>query len=130
MKKKMTRIALGAAAIGIGLLIFKSWSYYQDTYAGVTAYTKIPAEVPKRVPTKDIDGKVIAGEYSYPYTFEFVTESGKTQKMTFELSGDANIQPFAPGTYAKAEISKNRITKGPYLLQEKDVSQDILEKLK
>lgn len=129
MKKKMTRIALGAASIGIGLLIFTSWSYYQDTYASVMAYTKIPAKVPKKVPAKDIDGKVVAGEYSYPYTFEFVTESGKTQKMTFELSGDVDIQPFTPGTYAKAEISKKRITKGPYLLQEKDISQDTLEKL-
>lgn len=48
--------------------------------------------------------------------------------MTYELSGE-DIQPYAPNTLVKAEISQKRIISGPNEVAEKDVPADVLKKL-
>ena len=76
----------------------------------------------------DGSGKKIEGYSSYKYTFEFVKENGERQEMTYELSGE-DIQPYAPNTLVKAEISQKRIISGPNEVAEKDVPADVLKKL-
>ena len=70
----------------------------------------------------------ILGYSSYKYTFEFVKENCERQEMTYELSGE-DIQPYAPNTLVKAEISQKRIISGPNEVAEKDVPADLLKKL-
>jgi uncharacterized protein (TIGR01655 family) len=111
------------------LAIFLGFKYYQDTYQSVEAYTVIPEKVPAKVQTTDDSGKVIVGSYSYKYTFKFVKKSGEKQTMRYELSGE-NVKPFKPGAYAKADISKNRITKGPNYVNKNDIPKKALEQLK
>lgn len=124
MKKMM--LALLVVVLGVGG--YFSYKYYSETYQGVTAYARTPKEIPEKTQTVDDSGKKIEGYSSYKYTFEFVKENGEKQEMTYELSGE-DIQPYAPNTLIKAEISQKRIISGPNEVAEKDVPADVLKKL-
>lgn len=115
--------------LAVGVASFAGCSYYKDTYKGVEAYAKIPEQVPEKVQTKDHNGKVQSGLYSYHYNLTFITIDGDTQQMDYELS-DENPTPFEPGSYVKAKISKKRAIEGPNGVSESDVPKDVLEKLK
>ena len=68
-------------------------------------------------------------EYSYDYTFKWVTTDGQTRTVGFEQSS-ANPTPLAPGSYVKADVSKTRVTKGPFSVNAKDVPAKVLQQLK
>lgn len=98
-------LALAAVMIGFGT------KYYHDTYQGQAAYM-IVTETPKKVATKDNNGQVQAGLYSYNYHCDWVLADGTHRSMTYEVSGEAP-QPLQVGKYVKAQISQKRVVSGP-----------------
>lgn len=124
MKKIITVVALLFVIIG-GIFGFK---YYQQTYAGKTAYAKVSETVPQKEVTKDSNGKEVKDSYSYEYEFTFVKKDGSVQKMSYELAS-SNPEPLTPNSYIEAEISETRIVSGPKTVSESEVPKNILEKL-
>lgn len=124
--KKFVSIIGAILVIGV---IFFGYKYYENTYKSVDAYAVVPQKVPARVQTKDSSGKVVTGDHSYNYTFNFITESGNKKTIEYELSG-RKVQPFTPGATVKAEISNTRISKGPNYVNEKDIPSKVLNQLK
>lgn len=122
MFKKMTITLL----LALGILGTTGCSYYNDTYKGVEAYARIPDQVPEKVETKDKDGKVQAGLYSYQYNLEFITKDEVKQSMDVEVT-DESPTPFTPGSYVKAKISKKRIIEGPNSVDESKIPKDVLK---
>jgi uncharacterized protein (TIGR01655 family) len=124
----MKKILLAILVLIIAVGGYFGYKYYADTYQGVTAYAITPKEVPDKKQTVDDSGNKVEGYSSYTYTFEFVKENGEKQEMTYELSGQ-NVQPYAPDTLIKAEISKKRIISGPNEVAEKDVPTSVMNVL-
>lgn len=108
--------------IGIG------YKNYSDTYRGRTAYALVTT-VPKKTQTKDRDGKVQRGLYSYQYDFDWVFADGSKQQMSFEISGE-NPTPLQVGKYVTAEISKRRVTAGPKYTTEDKIPSKVQQELK
>jgi len=102
-------------------------NYYNRTYSTVKAYAKVPDRIPEKEETLDIDGKKVNDIYSYKYQVTFVKENGDKQKMDFELSGKSP-KPFEPGTYIKAEISKERVN-NPTKVLESEVPNKVKAKI-
>ena len=130
MKKIASIILLGFVLV-IG---FKGYQYYNDTYKATLAYAKVPATVPNKEEAVDDSGKkIIESDGSvlstYNYSFDFVKQDGKKQIQTFSLTGK-DPEPYAPETYVKAEISNKRVVKGPYVVSEKEIPSNILDKIK
>lgn len=121
-------IALVAVAV-LAFVGYQGYKYYSETYASDLAYAIVPAEVPEKLPTKDMNGDTVDGLYSYNYDLTFVKEDGSTQKMSFEVSSE-DPTPLEPNTYISAEISLKRMTKGPNPVIEKDIPEKALAKLK
>ncbi|MFC6345765.1 DUF1093 domain-containing protein [Vagococcus carniphilus] len=118
----------------LGVVGFKTYAYYNDTYKATTAYAVVPAEVPEKKEALDMSGKKIKESdgtlnYSYDYSFDFVKENGKRQTQSYSMTSP-NPTPYQPGTIVKAEISNKRVVKGPYVTEEKNVPKDILEQLR
>ncbi|MGM0287194.1 hypothetical protein IGL04_001432 [Enterococcus sp. AZ085] len=111
----------------LGVGGFFGYKYYSETYKTTTAYTKIPAEVPEKTKSKNSDGKIIAGEYSYHYDVIFVKADGKATKRTFSVSGEAP-QPLKPGSYVQADISDKR-TSSPRVIAEEKIPKKIKDKV-
>ncbi|MFP8866696.1 DUF1093 domain-containing protein [Enterococcus faecalis] len=112
--------------IGIFILGFGGYfgfDYYNDTYKTSTAYAVTSEKIPAKLPTKDSNGGKIAGTYSYNYSVTFVKENGDKQKMDFEIA-DKDPKPFEPGTYIKAEVSKNRVN-APTQIAENEVPDSV-----
>lgn len=119
---------LGLASIVIlGIVGYFGYNYYNETYMTETAFALVPNDIPARVATTDIDGKEIGNSYSFHYTVTFVKKNGAQQKMDFELLGK-DPQPFKPGAYIKAEISKERVN-SPKQISENEVPDKIKKKL-
>lgn len=119
---------IGIAAVAA--LGFFGYRYYSTTYQGVTAYAKVPAQTPAKEPTKDNQGKVQDGLYSYNYKgIDFVKEDGSHQVMDVEISSE-NPQPMQPNSYVTAKISKKRVLEGPNPVQESDIPAKAKEQLK
>lgn len=116
MKKIITIILLALILVGG----YMGFNYWNDTYNGKTAYALVPETVPEKEQTKDMDGKVQQGLYSYNYELKFVKENGDIQTMEYSVSGE-NPEPLTPNAYIKAEISKNRVISGPNTISENDV---------
>lgn len=117
-------ILLVAALLGVTLAL-SGCSYYNDTYKGVTAYALVPTEVPEKEATKDQNGKVQDGLYSYNYDLTFVKEDGSTQEMSVEVSAKDPV-PLTPDSYITAEISAKRITEGPNPVAKEDIPEKAL----
>ncbi|WP_054750192.1 DUF1093 domain-containing protein [Lacticaseibacillus thailandensis] len=99
----------GAGAVGL--------SEYLNVYRAQTAYAVVPP-TPRKTITRGSDGKKITDsqgrqEYSYNHTFKWVMVDGQKRTVAFEQSG-VHPTPFKPGSYVKAEVSKTRVTKGPF----------------
>ena len=102
--------------IALCILGYFGFDYYNQTYNTATAYAQVPATIPVKAETLDMDGKKVSNSYSYKYTVTFVKENGDKKKMDFELSGE-NPKPFEPGTFIKAEISKERVNSPTQVLE-------------
>lgn len=102
--------------------------YYQDTYKGEEYYSIVPQQVPAREQTKDKDGKIVEGSYSYNYQLKWADKDGKVITKKYELSGKSPT-PLTPGRYIKAEISKKRIVEGPNYIEQNEVPKKALEKI-
>ena len=129
--KKVAMIVLLAVT---GFIGYKGYVYYNDTYKATEAYAMVPNEVPEKTETVDDSGKKItesdgSANYTYEYDFNFVKTNGENQTQGFGLTG-SNPTPYEPGTYVRAEISNKRVVKGPFVVAEKDIPKEILEKLK
>lgn len=126
MKKIVGLIVL----ILIGAGGFFGYRYYQDTYQGVTAYAKVPTQVPEKVEHQS-ESKVgdASSWYSYDYKLTFVKEDGSTKQDSYQASGD-NPKPLEPGAYIKVKMSKKRILEGPAVVSESDIPENVLAKLK
>ncbi|WP_054650234.1 DUF1093 domain-containing protein [Lacticaseibacillus pantheris] len=130
MKKLIWAIIAVVIVGGVGFVGIKE---YLNVYRSDTAYAVVPA-TPKKTVTRDSDGKKVTDsqgrqEYSYDYTFKWVTTDGQTRTVGFEQSS-ANPTPLAPGSYVKADVSKTRVTKGPFSVNAKDVPAKVLQQLK
>lgn len=126
MKKPVQLILLA------GLLIvgFFGYRYYQETYVGEIAYTRIPAEIPEKVSHESESG--IGDDspwYSYDYTVTFVKEDGSTKKDSLSISGD-NPQPLEPNSYVKVKISKKRIIEGPNNISESEIPIKTMDEIR
>lgn len=125
--KKISLIITGLLAvalfIGLGIQVAQ---YYDNTYAATRSYTKVPLEVPKREKTKDYNGKIVTGSYSYQYHFKFVNGDGEERSIAFELSGD-NVEPFKPGEFLEADISKTRVVKGPSSIEKDKIPKTVVK---
>lgn len=124
--KKLVWLIVGVAVV---VLAYFGWNYYSSTYQGHTAYAVVSSQVPQKKQTVSDSGKKIKDSYSYVYHFKFVRTDGKTQNMTYELSG-SDPKPFTPKSYVKAEISDKRVTNGPNEVSADKVPSDIKAKLK
>lgn len=120
-------IVLLTTLFGVAVVL-SGCSYYNDTYKGETAYALVPTEVPEKEATKDKDGKVQDGLYSYNYDLTFVKEDGTTQKMEVEVSGE-NPTALTPDSYITAEISAKRVTKGPNPVSKDGIPENVLKVL-
>lgn len=124
--KKVIGIVIAAVLIGVG--VFYGMKYYNDTYKDVPAYALVPAQVPTKEQTRDDNGKTVPNSITYKYNFDFVKANGEHQKMSFILEG-ADVKPFTPGSYVKADISPKRVTKGPNEVQKTDVPKNVQTEL-
>lgn len=123
--KKISQIGLLFLVV---ITFLSGCSYYEDTYQGDVAYAIVSDEIPQKEETVDSSGKVQSELYSYHYTFDFITENGVHQEMTYELSGE-NPQPLEPQSIIKAKISKKRVLEGPNPITTVDVPQSVLDEL-
>lgn len=115
-----------ALLLTLGIIAMTGCSYYNDTYKGVEAYAKVPDQIPEKIPTKDKDGKVQSGLYSYQYKLEFITKDKTKQEMDVDVT-DENPTPLTPGSYVKAKISEKRILEGPNSIDAANIPKDILQ---
>ena len=125
----MKKIIVLIFVVLLGVLGYRAFGYYNDTYRATVAYAQVPPEVPVLEQTVDDSGREIQGYHSYEYAFDFVLENGEKQTMHFELSAE-NPQPFKPNSYVKAEISKKRVVNGPNAIAFEQIPQQIQEQLK
>lgn len=103
---------------------YMGFGYWNNTYNGKIAYALIPEEIPEKEPTKDMDGNIQKGLYSYNYELKFVKENGEIQTMEYSISGE-KPEPLTPNSYIKAKISKKRVTSGPSSVSEADIPSNI-----
>lgn len=125
MKKALGIIILAVIVVVGG---FYGMKYYNTTYKDVPAYALVPNQVPTKEQTRDDNGKTVPNSTTYKYNFDFVKANGDHQKMGFTLEG-ADVQPFTPGSYVKANISEKRVTQGPNEVQKTDVPKNIQTEL-
>lgn len=125
MKK---RVVLGLFFM-LALVSLSACKYYNDTYKGSMYYSVVPNEVPEKTQTVDNNGKEVSGSYSYRYTITWYDAEGNELVHEVEIS-DANPEPLTPGKYISAEISKKRIVKGPNYIEEGEIPQNALAKIK
>lgn len=125
----MKKIIALVVVVLLGVVGFKGWQYYQETYQGVTAYALVPETVPEKVQTVDDSGEKIAGWSSYKYQLTFVKADGSTQQMSYELS-NSDPTPLRPGAIVKAEISQKRVIEGPNEVAQNKVPDKVLAQLK
>lgn len=119
-------------AIALLLLLFggyKGYQYYDQTYNSQVAYAKVPEAVPPLTDTVDDSGEKVRGLKSYDYDFTFMTKDGKTIKLGYTISSE-HPTPLEPNSYVKAEVSQKRVTSGPTTIDENQVPEDVLTKLK
>lgn len=129
--KKIIPIVLLVVAAFIG---FKGYQYYNDTYKATTAYAVVPQTIPEKKEARDATNQKITDNdgsinYSYDYSFNFIKKNGKKQTQEFSLTG-SKVTPYEPGTIVTAEISNKRVVKGPNVVSEDQVPQEILKELK
>lgn len=124
--KKAIGIILLAAILAVGG--FYGMKYYNETYKESPAYALVPNQVPKKEQSRDANDKIVPNSITYDYNFDFVKEDGTHQTMHFALEG-ADVKPFTPGAYIKADISQKRVTKGPNEINKTDVPKNVQDKL-
>ncbi|EPI00023.1 hypothetical protein D920_01009 [Enterococcus faecalis 13-SD-W-01] len=124
----MKKILVVLAIIVVGFLGYKSYKYYDETYNGVTAYAKVPMEIPKKEKYSFDDGSNPDNWDKYTYELTLITKDGKKYEKSYDLAGN-NPTPFVPGSYVQAEVSKKRFTKGPSQIEESKVPKEVLKEL-
>ncbi|QEA59665.1 DUF1093 domain-containing protein [Leuconostoc koreense] len=103
--------------------------YYHDTYVTEVGYARTSAHVPKKEKTVDGSGKIISHSHSYKYKFHFITKKGERKIINYELSGE-NVRPLKENSFIKADISDERVVKGPYNISKSTIPDNIMCKLK